>query len=233
MLKNMRILDKNIIISNHSIFEEFFSKNKKWILVNTVNCEWFMWKWIALEFKIRFPDYYNDYKEKCDKNIINVWKIDLYTNWLYKIISFPTKNLYKLWSKIERIIEWLDSLIYKVEEWIFDNEIIYIPKLWSLNWLLDWSKVFYILKDKLIKINNKKVKFVICEDSVIWKYEKEILENILNINLPSKYIEKIRENICKINRLRDLLKISWIWKKTYLEILNSTDIYKWWLFDNL
>jgi len=34
-------------------------------LVNTVNCVGVMGAGIALEFKRRFPEYYEDYRERC------------------------------------------------------------------------------------------------------------------------------------------------------------------------
>ena len=220
----MKIINDNILISEYSIFEEYLERKEKWILINTVNCEWFMGKWIALEFKIRFwNDYFNDYKNKCDNSKINVWKIDYYEKVNLNIINFPTKKYYKFSSKIEWIEKWLDNLIFNIEKWKFDNKIIYIPKLWSSQWGLEWEKIYILIKEKLLNIKNKKVKFIICEDIKAWNIENELLKLLKNYNwnkISEKLLKNINDNFYKIKRLRDLLKIKWIWEKIYKEILN-------------
>ena len=179
----MEIINNNILISEYSIFEEYLERNSKWILINTVNCEWFMGKWIALEFKIRFwNDYFNDYEKKCNDKKINVWKVDFYSKNNLYIINFPTKRGYKYPSKLNWINEWLDNFIYEIEKWTFDNEIIYIPKLWSSQWWLKWEEIFLVIKEKLLQIKNDKVKFIICEDKEAWEIEKSILEKLRNYN---------------------------------------------------
>ena len=114
-----------------------------------------------------------------------------------------------------------------VEQWLFDNNIIYIPKLWSSQGWLNWEDIIILIKEKLLKINNNKVKFIICEDYEAWKIERELLEKIKNYNwikIWSKVLENIKNNFYKIKRLRDLLNIKWVWEKTYNEILELRDI---------
>lgn len=218
----MKKISDNILVSNYSIFEEYLKRNWKWILINTVNCEWFMWKWIALEFKIRFwEQYFLDYEEKCKHNKIKIWEIDY--NEKFKIINFPTKWAYKFPSKKEWIILWLKDFCIKIESWIFDNEIIYIPKLWSSHWWLNWEEIYLILKENLINLKNNKVKFIICEDNEAGEIEKNILENLKNYNwvkLNDKIKTNIKKNFYKIKRLRNLFEIDWIWEKSYKNILD-------------
>lgn len=220
----MKIINDNILISEYSIFEEYLKRNWSWILINTVNCEWFMGKWLALEFKIRFWfDYFLDYEYKCSNNKIKVWNVDYYNKNNLKIINFPTKNLYKLESKLVWIKDWLNDLSRKIEDWLFDNEIIYIPKLWSSQWLLQWEDVYLVIKEKLLNIKNNKVKFIICEDFEAWDIEKAILNKLKDYNwnkISDKTLNNIKDNFYKIKRLRDLLNIKWVWEKTYNEILN-------------
>lgn len=224
----MKIINDNILISEYSIFEEYLKRNWNWILINTVNCEWFMGKWLALEFKIKFwNDYFLDYENKCTSNKIKVWSVDYYNKNNLKIINFPTKNLYKLESKLVWIEDWLNDLIKKIESWLFDNEIIYIPKLWSSQWWLKWEDVYLVIKDKLLNIRNDKVKFIICEDFEAWEIEKNILEKLKDYNwekISNKTLKNIKENLYKIKRLRDLLNLKWVWEKTYNEILKIWNI---------
>ncbi len=220
----MKIINDNISISENSIFEEYLKRNWNWVLINTVNCEWFMGKWLAFEFKIRFwNEYFIAYEKKCKNKEIKVWKIDYYKENNLKILNFPTKNLYKLDSKIIWIKDWLNDLCLKIENWLFDNEIIYIPKLWSSQWWLKWEDVLLLIKENLLEIKNSKVKFIICEDFEAWELEKDILEKLKNYNwnkISAKTLKNIKENFYKIKRLRDLLNIKWVWEKTYNEILN-------------
>lgn len=72
-------------------------------LVNTVNCFGVMGKGIALEFKNRFPEMYDEYARYCaDKRIhpgvLHLWKKS--EPW---ILNFPTKNNWKHPSKLEYI----------------------------------------------------------------------------------------------------------------------------------
>jgi len=230
----MKIINDNILISEYSIFEEYLKRNWSWILINTVNCEWFMGKWLALEFKIRFwNEYFLDYENKCFNNKIKVWNIDYYNKNNLKIINFPTKNLYKLESKLVWIENWLNDLIKKIENWLFDNEIIYIPKLWSSQWWLKWEDVYLIIKNKLLNIKNDKVKFIICEDFEAWEIEKNILEKLKDYNwekIANKTLKNIKDNFYKIKRLRDLLNLKWVWEKTYNEILKIWSINELQLF---
>lgn len=230
----MKIINDNILISEFSIFEEYLKRNWSWILINTVNCEWFMGKWLALEFKIRFwVDYFLDYENKCSNNKIKVWNVDYYNKNNLKIINFPTKNLYKLESKLAWIEDGLNDLIKKIEDWLFDNEIIYIPKLWSSQWWLKWEEVYLLIKDKLLNIKNYKVKFIICEDFKAWDIEKTILNKLKDYNwnkIWNKTLNNIKDNFYKIKRLRDLLNIKWVWEKTYNEILKIWSIKELQLF---
>ena len=66
-------------------------KSKAQTLINTVNCVGVMGKGIALEFKNRFPDMFDDYGYRCERGEIKPG-----IPYLYKalfppqIINFPT-----------------------------------------------------------------------------------------------------------------------------------------------
>jgi len=70
-------------------------------IVNTVNCVGAMGKGIALEYKNRYPNMYDRYRELCTKKLIDIGQL-----WLYKtenkwILNFPTKLDWRNPSKIE------------------------------------------------------------------------------------------------------------------------------------
>ncbi|MFZ1323089.1 MAG: macro domain-containing protein [Ignavibacteria bacterium] len=74
-------------------------KSKAQTLVNTVNCYVVMGKGIALEFKKRFPEMFEVYKEYCDKKLIRPGVLQLFKkstpwilNFLLKIIGDHLQN---------------------------------------------------------------------------------------------------------------------------------------------
>ena len=82
-------------------------------LVNTVNCQGVMGAGIALEFKLRLPEMYEQYVELCRKR-----KIDIGRSWLYKhprdgrwVLNFPTKRQWRYPSKIEYLEAGLEEFL--------------------------------------------------------------------------------------------------------------------------
>lgn len=81
-----------------------FIKIKSEALVNTVNCEEYMGKGIAYQFKTRYPLNYNDYVKACKEGNLNIkdtWKAK--TLLYNKIIS----------EKVEKVLSELRGPIKK------------------------------------------------------------------------------------------------------------------------
>lgn len=72
-------------------------------LVNTVNCVGIMGRGIALEFKNRFPEMYDEYARHCAEKRIHPGVLHLWKKSEPWILNFPTKNHWKYPSKIEYI----------------------------------------------------------------------------------------------------------------------------------
>src|SRR4051794_8075959 len=80
-------------------------------LVNTVNTVGVMGKGVALEFKKRFPDMYEDYRQRCAAGAVRLGQPYLYRTLLPPyILNFPTKDHWRSVSKLSDIIEGLDYL---------------------------------------------------------------------------------------------------------------------------
>ena len=109
-------------------------------LVNTVNCVGVMGAGIALEFKKRFPDYYDDYRERCEKG-----EVKLGTPYLHKrlnppwILSFPTKDHWRSMTKLNDIVSGLEYLIAHYRRWGIES--IAVPPLGSGHGQLEWRVV--------------------------------------------------------------------------------------------
>ena len=70
-------------------------------LVNTVNCVGVMGKGIALGFKQRIPDMYDDYEARCSRREVRLGEPYLYRrDKLPWILNFPTKDHWRGLSRI-------------------------------------------------------------------------------------------------------------------------------------
>ena len=70
-------------------------------LVNTVNCEGYMGKGIAYQFKMRFPENNKSYVKACKSGKLTVGQMHYHVEEGITIINFPTKKKWRENSKIE------------------------------------------------------------------------------------------------------------------------------------
>ena len=90
--------------------------SKAQTLVNAVNCVGVMDKGIALEFKNRYPNMFDDYKQRCAKGLVKPGVPCLYTDSLgTSILNFPTKDDWRSPSNITYIVRGLQWLAKNYE----------------------------------------------------------------------------------------------------------------------
>lgn len=115
-------------------------QSKAQTLVNTVNCVGIMGKGIALEFKKRFPEMFEDYAERCKRGEVKPGIPYLYkTLFPPQIINFPTKDDWRSISKLSDIERGLQILVQKYKEWEVTS--LAIPPLGCGNGQLEWKAV--------------------------------------------------------------------------------------------
>jgi O-acetyl-ADP-ribose deacetylase (regulator of RNase III) len=115
-------------------------KSKAQTLINTVNCVGIMGKGIALEFKIRFPEMFKDYVEKCARKEVKPGEPYLYkTLFPPQIVNFPTKDHWKSVAKISDIEHGLQYLLVHYKEWGITS--LAIAPLGCGNGQLEWRAV--------------------------------------------------------------------------------------------
>ena len=85
------------------------------VLTNPVNCVGVMGKGLALEFKKRYPDLFDDYRKRCNNNTVIPGKPYLWSNERTTILNFPTKRHWKDNSRLEDIEA---GLKYLEENWM-------------------------------------------------------------------------------------------------------------------
>ena len=103
-------------MSNVTVKEGNLFTSRQQTLVNTVNCDGVMGAGIALEFKLRFPEMFDQYVEHCRAGRIDIGKL-----WIYKppaaagdprwVLNFPTKRRWKHPSKVEYLEAGLEKFL--------------------------------------------------------------------------------------------------------------------------
>lgn len=120
-------------------------------LVNTVNCVGVMGKGIALEFKKRFPEMYEDYVRRCDRKAVKLGEPYVYEDKSgVKILNFPTKDHWRSSSRLSDIADGLTYLIEHYEQWGIKS--MSMPPLGCGNGGLDWSEVGPLIYQKLHRL---------------------------------------------------------------------------------
>ncbi|MBR5523472.1 MAG: macro domain-containing protein [Akkermansia sp.] len=109
-------------------------------ITNTINCVGVMGKGVALAFKNRFPEMYEDYKRRCRKGIVEPGKPYLYNELDgTSILMFPTKRHWRQLSRIEDIEQGLFHLASHYKEWGITS--LAMPPLGCGNGGLLWADV--------------------------------------------------------------------------------------------
>jgi len=129
-------------------------ESKAQTLVNTVNCVGVMGKGIALEFKKRFPEMYEDYARRCERGEVQLGEPYLFKSLIPPwVLNFPTKDHWRSLAKIEDIINGLEYLVEHYEEWGITS--IAVPPLGTGLGQIEWRVVGPILYRYLSRMDIK------------------------------------------------------------------------------
>ncbi len=124
-------------------------------IVNTVNCQGFMGKGIALEFKNRYPDMFLIYKAHCDDGKYMPGKLFLWTKSNPWILNFPTKDNWRFPSRIDYIVSGLKKFAQTYKEKCITS--IAFPQLGTSNGGLDWKIVKEVMFKYLSPLDNLEI----------------------------------------------------------------------------
>jgi O-acetyl-ADP-ribose deacetylase (regulator of RNase III)/uncharacterized protein YwgA len=115
-------------------------ESKAQTLVNTVNCVGVMGKGIALRFRERFPDMYEDYVLRCKAREVKLGQPYLYRRLIPPwIVNFPTKYHWRDRSSLEAIVRGTEYLAKHSREWGIES--LAVPPLGCGEGQLDWRVV--------------------------------------------------------------------------------------------
>lgn len=128
-------------------------------LVNTVNCEGYMGKGIALQFKQAYPENFRAYERACHAHEVQPGRMFTVTtgqmvNPQY-IINFPTKRHWRGASRIEDIRAGLKALVQEVKR--LGIQSIAVPPLGCGNGWLNWWEVRPMIEQALQAVPDVRV----------------------------------------------------------------------------
>lgn len=183
-------------------------------LVNTVNCEGFMGKGIAYQFKEKFPENNKYYVSACKAGKFSVGNILFFTENDKIIANFPTKNKWREKSQYSYIEDGLNSLVQGIETKNISS--IAIPPLGCGNGGLDWNRVKAMITDIFQNIS---------VDVIIYEPSKHFTPK--NVEIPKMtashlILMKLKGGIptSKFNKLR-LQKSAY-----FLNVFSNTNYFK-------
>lgn len=165
-------------------------------LVNTVNCEGYMGKGIAYQFKLKYPQNNIDYVKACKNGNLIIGKLHFFKEDGKIIINFPTKNKWRANSKIEYIEKGLDELVKLIQS--LNIKSIAIPPLGSGNGGLIWAEVKTLIEHKLLELSNY-VEIYIYEPSQNYIAQPKIEPKL---SMSALVLMQIKKNLIKFDTLR-------------------------------
>lgn len=165
-------------------------------LVNTVNCEGYMGKGIAYQFKMRFPENNKSYVKACKSGELTVGKVHHFIEDGITIINFPTKDKWREQSRLEYVEEGMQYFVKLLPQ--LDVKKIAIPPLGCGNGGLRWDEVKNVIVDKITLLEDK-YDFIIFEPSSSYR---AIPKKPPRISVSGLVLLDIRLNLKKFNALR-------------------------------
>ena len=136
-------------------------KSSAQVITNTVNCVGVMGKGLALTYKNKFPEMFQEYKSKCDRGEVNPGKPYLWEDEKIQILNFPTKRHWKQNSLLADVEEGLKYLANNYAQ--IGISSIALPPLGCGLGGLNWSDVKNLINKYLGPI----------EDLDVYVYEKQ------------------------------------------------------------
>lgn len=122
-------------------------------LVNTVNCEGYMGKGIAYQFKLRYPLNNQDYVKACKSGNLRIGTIHSFKEDGVWIVNFPTKDRWREKSQLSFIEVGLDQLVMFVQK--EHPKSMAVPPLGCGNGGLDWITVKDLIASKLESVSSE------------------------------------------------------------------------------
>jgi O-acetyl-ADP-ribose deacetylase (regulator of RNase III) len=184
-------------------------------LVNPINTQGVMGAGLALDFKLKYPHMFDEYKQKCQQHQVHIGQPYLYQDSYIQILNFPTKTYWAQPSQIEWIEQGLNHFIQNYQIWNIKS--IAFPMLGTGLGGLDSTKIEILMLDKFKNLDD--ITIFICKDSEEPQGTELEMLNYLFESQP-----KLKNTI---KRFRDLQKIKskFEYENLFLEMYSKTKEY--------
>ena len=187
-------------------------------IVNTVNCEGFMGKGIAYQFKLKFPENNKEYIKLCRNHQFNIGDIFMHEESDKIILNFPTKNEWRRKSEYDFIEKGLKTLKEKLLNYNIPS--VAIPPLGCGNGGLEWTEVKRLIELYLSDISYKTEITVyepIYNKNIRFKSEVQKAPKLSSSHI---LLMKFKKNLKRFNKIR-------LQKAAYLNnIISGQDYFK-------
>ncbi len=127
-------------------------------VVNTVNCVGVMGKGVALEFRRRFPEMYEEYARVCAAGNLRPGQILPYRKASPWVLNFAVKRDWKFPSRLEWVEQCLTSFAAKYRS--LGIKSVAMPWLGAMNGGLDWPTVHRMIRKSLGHLDDVTIELV-------------------------------------------------------------------------
>lgn len=127
-------------------------------LVNTVNCVGVMGKGVALEFRRRFPEMFEVYRNICDERKLRPGQLLPYRKGQPWILNFAVKDDWKQPSRLEWVETCLEQFVAHYQQLGIIS--IAFPWIGAMNGGLPWEKVHALLRNYLQPLEDIAVEII-------------------------------------------------------------------------
>ncbi|WP_289058957.1 macro domain-containing protein [uncultured Mesotoga sp.] len=213
-----------ITVYQKSVFAAFEEENVP-VIANTVNTKGVMGAGLALEFKLRFPSYFDNYRERC-----SIERPVPGSAWIFReenspaIISLFVKEDWKMPSKIS----WIRSSLKRAAEIITESnfERVALPLAGAGKGGIDPQTSENITREVF---EGSKTEILLCLDKTTSKTEESMIKQLRAMSeyelkcltLRPSIIERLLEKREDVTRFREILDIRGIGIKTYSLLFNA------------
>ena len=187
-------------------------------LVNTINTKGVMGAGVALEFSLRYPNMFKEYKQRCERAEVSVGKMDYHQEDDMVIVNFPTKRHYRHDSKLEWIEDGLRHFVSTYKEQGINS--IAFPRLGCANGHLEWTDVQPLMEKYL---SNLDIMVYICLDNIAHAEgkEKEMVD-FFNKTTESDFVTKLKMKPEQIKALMNKQPLSRFWELSKIPEISSS-----------
>ena len=193
---------------NYSPSTVFNTKAKA--IVNAVNTVGVMGAGVALEFALRYPEMFEDYKTKCENHEIAIGKVGYYHDSSgTTIVNFPTKWHFMYPSQLKWIEKALDNFVETYKSHGITS--VAFPKLGTFKGQLPWEQVKPIMVKYLSPL--KDIDIIICldEEPNAEGKEKQMVDAYNNTNIDLLPKDKIKLTTNQKEALKSFGQIQRFW----------------------